>query len=341
MGRAPGAKLSRSARLGDDRAVPSSLALAPDSPLARQVAAFLDYLAHEKRGPERTRETYARALHELSAFVADKRLPPDATRLTHVMLRGWLAMLSQNGNASSTLARKLSTLRSFYKFLQRRGVASTNPASRLVSPKVPRPLPRFLTVDEAFRVADAPPDDHARAPTLRLRDAVIIELLYGCGLRVSELAGLTLERVDLSARRVRVMGKGRKERLVPFGDPAARAIEAWLAVRTDLLGPDATADAIASLLLGEHGTKLTVRQIQNVVRREGALGAGRSDLHPHALRHTCATHLLDAGADLRAIQELLGHASLSTTQRYTHVSVDRLMAVYDKAHPLAKTGSDE
>jgi integrase/recombinase XerC len=165
----------------------------------------------------------------------------------------------------------------------------------------------------------------------------MLEMLYGAGVRVSELRGLTIADVDLAARRVRVMGKGRKERLAPFGAPALEAIRAWLEIRPLVLAraQGGHADAVHALWLGEHGTALTARQIQNVVRRYGALGAGRGDLHPHALRHSYATHLLDAGADLRGIQELLGHASLATTQRYTHVSVDRLMAVYDKAHPLA------
>jgi integrase/recombinase XerC len=301
------------------------------SPLADQVGRFLGYLAHEKRSPERTQETYGRALDELCAFAVEKRLPLDATKLTHVMLRAFLAELSRRGNGNTTIARKLATLRSFYKYLRRHGLADASPAARLDTPKVVRPLPRFLTVHEAKEVMEAPAADPGRAEPLKLRDAAMLELLYGGGLRVSELAGLTLASMDLAGRRARVMGKGRKERIVPYGAPAANALERWLAIRGALV-----VDATDALFLGARGTKLTVRQIQNVVRRYGALGAGRSDLHPHALRHTTATHLLDAGADLRAIQELLGHASLSTTQRYTHVTIDRLMAVYDTAHPMAK-----
>jgi len=306
------------------------------SALADQVGRYLGYLAHEKRSPERTQETYRRALDELTTFVLDKRLPLDATKLTHVMLRVFLAELSQRGNGNTTIARKLATLRSFYKYLRRTGLADASPAARLDTPKVVRPLPRFLTVDEAKHVMEAPSEDIARTEPLKRRDAAMLELLYGAGLRVSELAGLTLGSVDREAHRVRVLGKGRKERIVPYGKPASDALDAWIAIR-----PSLTIDSTDALFLGARGTKLTVRQIQNVVRRYGALGAGRSDLHPHALRHTTATHLLDAGADLRAIQELLGHASLSTTQRYTHVTIDRLMAVYDTAHPMAKTGSDE
>ncbi len=294
---------------------------------------YLVFLEHEKRSPPRTRETYGRTLRELSAFVSEKRLPADAAKLTHVALRAFLASLAEkNGNA--TIARKLATLRSFYRFLMRRGVVEASPMARLSTPKVVRPLPRFLTVDEAFRVVSAPGEDARREEALRLRDQLVLELLYGGGVRVSELAGVTLADVDRGAQRLRVMGKGRKERIVPFGAPCARALGAWLEARPLLVARGA-GQVESALFVGMRGTKLTVRQIQNVVRRYGALGAGRSDLHPHALRHTCATHLLDAGADLRAIQELLGHASLGTTQRYTHVTVDRLMAVYDQAHPLA------
>lgn len=305
---------------------------AGEDELARQIELFLAWLRDERRSPDKTIETYARTLAELRSFLLDKNLPTDARRITLVSLRAFLAELFEK-NGSATLARKIATLRSFFRYLLRRGITTANPAASLRSPKLARPLPRFLTVDEAFRVVDAPKDDAHRDEPLRLRDAAVLELLYGAGLRVSELAGLRLGSIDRGARLVRVMGKGRKERLAPYGESCARALDAYLAIRDELVS-DKTVPADA-LFLGRLGTALTARQVQNVVRRYGALGAGRGDLHPHALRHTCATHLLDAGADLRAIQELLGHASLATTQRYTHVTVDRLMAVYDKAHPLA------
>lgn len=286
----------------------------------------------ERRSPERTIETYRRALEELRSFLREQGLPLDARRTSVVALRAFLAALFET-NGSATLARKIATLRSFFRYLLRRGIVQANPAAQLRSPKLSRPLPRFLTVDEAFRVVDAPKEDAHREERLRLRDAAMLELLYGAGLRVSELAGLRLGSIDRGGRLVRVMGKGQKERVAPYGESCAKALDGYLAIRDALL-TDAT-DPEDALFLGRLGTALTARQVQNVVRRYGALGAGRGDLHPHALRHTCATHLLDAGADLRAIQELLGHASLATTQRYTHVTVDRLMAVYDKAHPLA------
>jgi integrase/recombinase XerC len=305
------------------------------SPLDGQIARFLRWLAAEKRSPESTVETYERVLRELRGFLVEKRLPLDARALTLMTLRGYLAHVHE-GSAPATVARKVSTLRSFLRYLLKQGEVKANVAAQLKTPKVPRPLPHFLTVDEAFRVVDAPSEDVARPDALRARDSAILELLYGAGLRVSELAGLRIGEVDLDQQRVRVLGKGQKERLAPFGGPAKAALEAWLVEREIVHLRRGDRGDTDRLFLGQHGTELTVRQVQNIVHRYGALGAGRGDLHPHALRHTCATHLLDAGADLRGIQEMLGHASLSTTQRYTHVTIDRLMAVYDKAHPLAK-----
>ena len=305
--------------------------------LETQIATYLDWLEHERRSPASTRETYARALFALRDFCLEKSLPLDAERLSLIALRGWLARLFET-DQPSTIGRKVATVRAFYRFLFRKGLVTKNVAAQLKSPKIRKGLPRFLTVDEAFRVVEAPTEDAHREEALRLRDRAILEMLYGAGLRVSELRALRVSELDLVQKRVRVMGKGQKERLAPFGAPALEALHAWLEVRPLLLArarSELDAAARDALWLGEKGTALTVRQIQNVVRRYGALGAGRGDLHPHALRHSYATHLLDAGADLRGIQELLGHASLATTQRYTHVSVDRLMAVYDKAHPLA------
>lgn len=308
-----------------------SIAEANDA-LAQQIRRFETYLVSERRSSERTVTTYLRALEELHAFLAKEDLPLDATRINVVALRAWLASMFA-ASSSATLARKIATVRSFYRFLMRKGLTKESPAAALKTPRVKRTLPRFLTVDEAFRVVEAPKDDRARDEPLRVRDAAMLELLYGAGLRVSELAGLRLR--DVEARTVRVLGKGGKERIAPFGGAAERALDAYLAVRPQLRSPRTGEQHADALFLGRFGTKLTARQVQNIVQRYGALGAGRGDLHPHALRHSCATHLLDAGADLRSIQELLGHASLSTTQRYTHVSVDRLMEVYDRAHPMA------
>ncbi len=307
--------------------------------LAQQIAGFEAYLRTERRASPRTIEAYGRDLRELRAFAQKKTLTLDARRLGVPALRGWLASIFE-GRSPQTLARKTASLRAFYRFLLKRGVVRESPAAALRTPRTKRPLPTFLTVEDAFRVMDAPAADGRGQEPLRLRDAAMLELLYGAGVRVSELAGLTLAQTDLASRTARVLGKGNKERLVPLGAQCLAALHAYLAVRPRLRHPRTQRQAPDALFLGRHGTHLTVRQVQNLVREWGTKGAGRTDLHPHALRHTCATHLLDAGADLRGIQELLGHASLSTTQRYTHVSIDQLMAVYDRAHPLAKASSD-
>ncbi len=210
-----------------------------------------------------------------------------------------------------------------------------------------RELPTFLSADDAATVVESPdvesvglrpattPGARARRQALVLRDRAILEVLYGGGLRVGEVNLLDLEQLSLGERTVRVMGKGKKERLVPLGRKAAESVAAWLEVRNALAHPRTRFIDPDALFVSTRGRRLNARAIQLLVRRYGLAGAGRGDLHPHALRHTCATHLLDGGADLRAIQEILGHSSLSTTQRYTHVSVAHLLKVYDAAHPLA------
>ena len=303
------------------------------SALDSQILAFERYLRDERRQAPRTISTYLRDLRALSEYAREQGLPADATRLDVMALRGFLASFFDQ-NRPATISRKISALRAFYRFLVKRGHTTLDPAASLRPPKMKRPLPQFLTTDDAIRVMDAPVDDGAHPPPLRLRDAAMLEILYGTGIRVGELSALGLRDVDLHEKSARVIGKGDKERVVPLGQAALAALEAYLVVRPLLRNKEKGQDAEA-VFLGRWGTPLSSRQIQNVVRRYGALGAEQGDLHPHALRHSCATHLLDAGADLRTIQELLGHVSLSTTQRYTHISVDRMMEVYDRSHPLA------
>lgn len=297
-------------------------------------ARFLTYLRDERASSARTVEAYGRDLEQLGAFLRERLGDAEVTigEIDLYFLRSWLASLARERGAS-TVARKVAALRSFYRFLERRGWASANPAAQLETPKVRRPLPTFLSVEEAHEVVEVP----GLADAAGVRDRALLEMLYGSGLRVSELAGLDLGDVDGGRGLVRVRGKGDKERLVPVGPPALAALEAWLGRRDELLRPGQPTRA---LFVGPRGRRLGVRRVQELVRRYGALGAGRPDLHPHALRHTCATHLLEGGADLRAIQEILGHSSLSTTQRYTHVSVDALLRVYDQAHPLARRPVD-
>jgi integrase/recombinase XerC len=218
------------------------------------------------------------------------------------------------------------------RWLRRRGHIAACPADQLATPKVKRGLPTLLSVDAAKEVVEAP---HGDGPTVE-RDRAMLELLYGSGLRVSELCGLDLTAVDLAGATARVLGKGSKERTVPLGAPCVKALSSWLQVRSQMAHPKTGAIDPRALFLTARGARMYSREINRLVSRYGAEGAGRADLHPHALRHTCATHMLDGGADLRAIQELLGHASLSTTQRYAHVSMEHLLRVYDAAHPLAR-----
>jgi integrase/recombinase XerC len=308
--------------------------MSASDPLERQIDAFAQYLADERRSSPRTVETYIRDLRSFRDFLREQGLPLDARELDIVALRGFLGSLFRT-NQASTMKKKVSAIRSFFKFLLKRHLIDQNPASGLRSPKIAKSLPRFLTVDQAFRVMDAPPKEEKRAKPLMVRDQAMLETLYGTGVRVGELAGMNVDHCDFSESSVRVLGKGGKERIVPLGKSSVEALQLYLPARRSLLVKAKEGDPDA-LWLSCNGKRLSVRQVQNIVRRHGTLGAGRGDLHPHAMRHTCATHLLDAGADLRSIQELLGHSSLSTTQRYTHVSVDRLMEVYDRAHPLAK-----
>jgi integrase/recombinase XerC len=295
--------------------------------------AFLTHLADEKRASPNTVSAYGRDLDALLAFAAAKK-----TRALDVyVLRAWLGDLARRCEPSS-IARKIAAVRSFGRWMKRHGHAKTNPAAELASPKVRRPLPTFLSAEDAAAVVESP---EAEREAVKLRDRAFLELLYGAGLRVSEASGLDLAHLSLEERTVRVMGKGRKERIVPIGRKAELALRAWLSARADLAHPRTRFLDRAAVFVSTRGRRLGPRAAQLLVRKWGLAGAGRADLHPHALRHTCATHLLDGGADLRAIQEMLGHSSLSTTQRYTHVSVAHLLKVYDAAHPLAKKRASE
>jgi integrase/recombinase XerC len=295
--------------------------------------AFGQYLEAERRASPRTVTEYGRDLEGLAAFARERhpQAADDVRAIDVYLLRGWLAGLARR-HAASSVARKVAAARTWMRWLRRRGHVTSCPADELATPKVRRGLPTLLSVDSAKQVVEAPPSD----TPLGLRDRAILELLYGSGLRVSELCGLDLDAVDLPGGSARVLGKGRKERMVPLGRPCIAAIESWLAVRAGVVHPKRRTQDPRALLLSARGARLYVRAVQKLVHAYGGSGAGRADLHPHALRHTCATHMLDGGADLRAIQEMLGHASLSTTQRYAHVSMEHLMRVYDAAHPLAR-----
>ena len=292
------------------------------------VAEFLRFLEVSKVVSKHTLKAYALDLKIFGAFLESQRLM--FTQVTHLHIRAYLGQQSVD-LAATTRARRLASLKSFYKFLNRRKIIEVNPARRVKSPKLPLKLPRAIPVDEAFALMNAPD----ATQLLALRDRAMLEVLYGGGLRVSELCGLSLADLDRSARTVRVLGKGQKERLCPLNPEAVAAIDAWLARRGEVLATVAKNQDPKAMFLNFRGGRLTARSVQRHLDKYVlALGLNRKT-SPHALRHSFATHLLAGGADIRVIQELLGHASLSTTQRYTAVSFEQLQAVYDKSHPRA------
>lgn len=291
------------------------------------VEAFLLHLSAQRRVSVHTLRAYQQDLEHLQGFAARRGHPAASSveALNLMLLRGFLAERHTLDQAT-TQARRISALRSFCRFCLRTGRLKDNPALMLATPKRPQSIPKALSVDEAFAAVEAPPGDGA----LAVRDRAILELLYGSGLRVAELCGLSVEDADLSEGMVRVLGKGRKERLVPLSRKSRTALEVWLAQR-NTLGPKDEA-----LFVNHRGGRLTTRSVARHLARYGVDTGVRGRLHPHRMRHSFATHLLEGGADLRSIQELLGHQSLSTTQRYTKVDLDHLMRVYDAAHPHAK-----
>ncbi len=312
-----------------------------DSDFARAVQAFLDHLAGERRASPHTLDAYRRDLGQLAKFLQEKRKGGVALAdIDRLLLRRYLGSIAQKLSPTS-VARKLSALRAFFAYLERQGKLSQNPTALLSSPKLGRKLPGFLSAEAAGCVVEAPHASAKKEESHVFRDSLLLELLYGAGLRVSELAGLNTTDVQLDEDTIRVLGKGNKERIVPLGSRAREATVAYLPHRSQLCHPKTGAQDAEALLLGRMGRRLGVRRIQDIVQAYGARGAGRGDLHPHALRHSCATHMLEGGADLRVIQEMLGHASLSTTQRYTHLSLDQLLGVYDRAHPLARKSEDD
>lgn len=294
------------------------------------IRAFVRFLEVERNASPETVRNYRSDLRQLAAFLSCRFARPctiPAGEVTSEDLRDYLHWLDRRGEKASSLARKLACLRSFYRFLVREGISQANPAQEIRSPKLPKSLPRVLTKDDANALMEFP----AGESSLASRDRALLETLYSTGARVSELVGMNLGDLNQAEGLVRVRGKGRKERIVPIGDVALHAIRAY---RESLNPSAADARPSAPLFLNHRGGRLTARSVARIVSRYSSRLAGGA-VSPHALRHSYATHLLDEGADLRSIQELLGHASLATTQKYTHLAADQLAAVYDRAHPRA------
>lgn len=293
---------------------------------------YAEHLALERGRSEHTRRAYLTDLRSLFGYL-DQRAPgAGLDALSLETLRGWLAAQAGSGAARTTLARRTSAVKTFTAWATRRGLLTTDPAVRLQVPKARRTLPAVLRQDQALAAMTAADLGAEQGDPLALRDRLIVELLYATGIRVSELCGLDLADVDTDRQLLRVLGKGNKQRTVPFGKPARTSLSAWLGDGRPTL---VTAESGPALLLGPRGRRLDPRQARTVVHQTMSAVAGAPDIGPHGLRHSAATHLLEGGADLRIVQELLGHTSLATTQLYTHVTVARLRAVHDQAHPRA------
>ncbi|HXI11905.1 MAG TPA: tyrosine recombinase XerC [Thermoanaerobaculia bacterium] len=300
----------------------------------RELVDFLDYLSYERNVSVHTVTAYREDLESFVSFLTNDYLTTsreslDLSTIDVLAIRSYLAHLGRRKLSRSSSARHLSTLRSFFKFLMREGAVSSNPARAVATPKREKHLPAVLQTTDVTLLIEQPDLDEP----LGIRDRAWLEMLYASGLRISELVGIDLDDIDLRGRLLKVRGKGSKERIVPFGSKAEEAIRAWLPVRLMLLGkrsgPFEPEDA---LLLNHRGARITTRSIRRIFESYVRHASLRTGVSPHTLRHSFATHLLNAGADLRAIQELLGHASLSTTQKYTHLNDWKLIEVYRKAH---------
>jgi integrase/recombinase XerC len=289
--------------------------------MTRRIEEFLEHLRVVRNCSDLTVTSYGSDLKAFDAWLRDSGHPRDPARIDPLIVRGFLAELSRGERRKSTMARKLSALRSFWDWMRRAGHVDDNPARDVQTPRQERRLPRFLDEADASRLLDGLPLDGAAA----LRDRAILELLYATGMRVAELASLTVHDLHPKDNEMRVLGKGRKERWVYFGPSARGALDDWMAARSR----GRTAARSEALFVNARGGRLTDRSVRRIVARRVREAALRQRVSPHGLRHSFATHLLNRGADLRAIQELLGHASLGTTQRYTHVSTEQMMSVYD------------
>lgn len=296
----------------------------------KHLKSFEDYLSSERNYSKHTIKAYLTDVKEFSLVLKEMNLISsdnkdiDFQNLDETPIRVYISKL-YNKNKKVSISRKLASIRTFFEFLIRSGYLKSNSAKLVPTPKGEKKLPTFLTVDEVVKLVEAPGSDNA----YESRDRAILELLYSCGLRVSELVGVNLGDLDLNSMSVKVLGKGNKERIVPLGSKAKKAIKTYLPQRIDLKPKD------DHLFVNSKGGRLSARSVDRIIKKYAVMSGIPKNISPHVLRHTFATHLLGGGADLRAIQEMLGHKSLSTTQRYTHTSIEQLMEIYDKTHPRA------
>lgn len=297
------------------------------------VDGFLRSLRIERNASPLTLKSYAEDFNSFFDYLQDRvgrLLEPSEADIT--MLRGYVAYLHECQYAKTTIARRLACLRSFFRYCAREKLVTSNPAKALRTPRTGRKLPSFLTTQQTVKLIEAPPTDEPSG----LRDRAMLETMYSAGLRVAELVGLNLSDWDRDANVLRVRGKGRKERIAPVGRHASEALHEWLAVRE--VAEDAGPEDREAVFLNRFGKRLTTRSVGRMLEKYVKANGLDSTISPHSMRHTFATHMLDGGADLRSVQELLGHKSLTTTQIYTHVSTQRMRETYDKAHPHAQPG---
>lgn len=296
----------------------------------KYLSSFEDFLSSERNYSKHTLKAYIADIKEFGLVLKDMGLISadngeiDFAHMDETPIRTFISRL-YGKNKRVSISRKLASIRTFFEFLIRNGTIKSNPAKLVPTPKGEKRLPTFLTVDEVVKLVETPGSDNV----YESRDRAILELLYSCGLRVSELVGINLNNLDLTSMSVKVLGKGNKERMVPLGSKASAAIKTYLSQRLDLKPDD------DYLFVNSRGGRLSTRSIDRIIKKYAAISGIPKNISPHVLRHTFATHLLGGGADLRAIQEMLGHKSLSTTQRYTHISIEKIMEIYDKTHPRA------
>jgi integrase/recombinase XerC len=311
--------------------------------LGELASEYIRVLANERGASAHTLRAYDRELHSFASWIIENHGADQAPdRIEHTHIRSYLGALYDRGLSKASAARALASIRSWFKWLARTGRVQQNVASLVSTPKLPKHLPRVPSIEQMNRVVDTVEEDAAAWPT---RDKAILELLYGCGMRNAELVGLDLNDIHWANEAILVRGKGQKQRYVPLGDAAAEALRVYLSERSARLAAGASAASSPALFLNmslrglgrpSHDARLTTRSVGRIVKRVAMLRGLPSDVHPHTLRHAFGTHLLEEGADLRAIQELLGHERLSTTQRYTQLTTAQLTQVYDRTHPRAK-----